>query len=74
MDNEFQYVGAAGDKDLDINLKDDLFRGEDSDSDQEGFEAFADRNKALAAKRQLEMTRALADAQENHDMTMMNPN
>ena len=73
LHNEFHYIGAAGGE-VDINLADDVKFGESDDEDVEGMDTFFARNKAAAEKKKLEMTTALANAREDHEMTMMNPN
>ena len=73
LNNEFQYIGAAGGE-VDINLAEDVKFGESDDDDVEGMDDFFARNKAVEEKKKMEMTTALMNAREDHEMTMMNPN
>ena len=66
--NEFAYVGAGLDENIDIGLKDKLEDDADSgDSDMDGY--FSRNKKAEEAKR-LEQTRAYYEASQAHDQTM----
>ena len=61
LENEFQYVGAQQDEEVDIALAPDLLGSDDSDNDN--MDDFFQRNKKAEVQKKLNMTQALAQAQ-----------
>ena len=69
VNNEFAYVGAGLDENIDIGLKEKLSDDEDSGDSDDLADYFSRNKKAEEAKR-LEQTRAYYDAAQAHDQTM----
>lgn len=73
--NEFQYVGAQQDEDVEIGLKDKLHSDDDSgDDDDDDLTEFFAKNKKADQQKKMNMTNALSMAQQDNEMSMMNPN
>ena len=63
LDNEFQYVGAQQDEDIDLGLKDDLDDDySDEDGDEDTFENFTKRNEERERQKKINQTMDLRNA------------